>query len=420
MITQTARIPTTELATYHRNPRRGNVKAIADSLRTLGQYRPIVVNAGTHTGRPNEVVAGNHTLLAARELGWDHVDAVIIDVDDITAARIVAADNRTADLGHYDNAELLDLLSGLPDLDGTGYDDHDLQELLQAVTKAAGGPVALTDPDAAPDVPESDPVTRPGDVWQLGPHRVMCGSATVLADVQHVLDGEQATCVWTDPPYGVDYVGKTKDALTIANDGSAGLEQLLNDAFRVLVEVARPGAPVYVAHADFERVTFETCLRGAGVLVRQNLIWAKNVMVMGRADYHWKHEPILYGFTPGGEGRLGRGGPNWYGDNAQTTVLAYDKPAANRQHPTMKPVALVQHMLTNSCPAGGTVLDLFGGSGSTLIAAHHMGAQARLVELDPCYVDVICRRWQEHTGQLPERDGKPHDFTTDSEHQEAS
>src|SRR5690606_30533949 len=285
---------------------------------------------------------------------------------------------------------------------------------------AAGGPVALTDPDAAPDVPEGDPVTRPGDVWQLGPHRVMCGSATVLADVQHVLDGEQATCVWTDPPYGVDYVGKTKDALTIANDGSAGLEQLLNDAFRVLVEVARPGAPVYVAHADFERVTFETCLRGAGVLVRQNLIWAKNVMVMGRADYHWKHEPILYGFTPGGEGRLGRGGPNWYGDNAQTTVLAYDKPAANREHPTMKPVALVQHMLTNSCPAGGIVLDLFGGSGSTLIAAHHIGAQARLVELDPRYVDVICRRWQEHTGQPPERDGKPHDFTTDSEHQEAS
>lgn len=420
MITQTTRIPTTELATYHRNPRRGNLKAIADSLRTLGQYRPIVVNAGTHTGRPNEVVAGNHTLLAARELGWDHVDAVIIDVDDITAARIVAADNRTADLGHYDNAELLDLLSALPDLDGTGYDDHDLQELLQAVTKAAGGPVALTDPDAAPDVPESDPVTRPGDVWQLGPHRVMCGSATVLADVQHVLDGEQATCVWTDPPYGIDYVGKTKDALTIANDGSAGLEQLLNDAFRVLVEVARPGAPVYVAHADSERVTFETCLRGAGVLVRQNLIWAKNVMVMGRADYHWKHEPILYGFTPGGEGRLGRGGPNWYGDNAQTTVFAYDKPAANRQHPTMKPVALVQHMLTNSCPAGGIVLDLFGGSGSTLIAAHHMGAQARLVELDPRYVDVICRRWQEHTGQPPERDGKPHDFTTDSEHQEAS
>src|SRR5690606_6049487 len=136
-------------------------------------------------------------------------------------------------------------------------------------------PVALTDPDAAPDVPEGDPVTRPGDVWQLGPHRVMCGSATVLADVQHVLDGEQATCVWTDPPYGVDYVGKTKDALTIANDGSAGLEQLLNDAFRVLVEVARPGAPVYVAHAHSERFTLETCLRRAGVLLRQHPIWAK-------------------------------------------------------------------------------------------------------------------------------------------------
>ncbi|APT92702.1 hypothetical protein CPHO_07140 [Corynebacterium phocae] len=233
------------------------------------------------------------------------------------------------------------------------------------------------------------------------------------------------------------------------NDDREGLRDLLDGAFGTVLVAARPGAPVYVAYADMARSDFEGAFTGAGLLLRQNLIWVKNIMVIGRADYHWKHEPILfgevpdfdpaavaaaeaeaiesrevnpgapfgdrhepilYGFTPGGTGRLGRGGPAWFGDNKQTTVLEFSKPSRNVEHPTMKPVDLVLHMLKNSCPQQGVVLDLFGGSGSTLIAAHHRGARARLVELDPKYVDVICRRWQQHTGVKPKRDGVEVDF----------
>ena len=211
--------------------------------------------------------------------------------------------------------------------------------------------------------------------------------------------------------------------MTIRNDSARGLADLLDGAFRVVAEVCRPGAPVYVAHADTERVTFETSLIGAGLLVRQNLVWVKNTLVMGRSDYHYQHEPILeaqledpaaedpgeehepvlYGFTAGGGGRLGRGGERWYGDNKQSTVFQIPKPPRNKDHPTMKPVALIGAMLlSNSLPPGGVVLDPFAGSGSTLIAAHRLGSRAFCVELDPRYADVIIRRFEEHTGEKAE------------------
>lgn len=156
-------------------------------------------------------------------------------------------------------------------------------------------------------------------------------------------------------------------------------------------------------------------MRDAGWLFRQNLIWAKNTLVLGRSDYHYRHEPILYGFAAGGEGRLGRGGDRWHGDDAQTTVFDVDKPSRSEDHPTMKPVELIVRMLTNSCPPRGIVYEPFGGSGSTLIAAHQTGRVARVVELDPRYVDVICRRYQEHTGTKPvlESTGEEHDFTAE-------
>ncbi|WP_433661065.1 DNA modification methylase [Nocardia sp. CA-128927] len=395
------------LRTFEGNPRRGNVDAIAQSLDATGQYRPVVVNEGTLTGRAMEVLAGNHTLLAARQLGWEELAVGIIDVDEQTARRIVAADNRTADLGDYDHAALFELLDGLDDLAGTGYSPDDFDKLVAEIIPRE----THTDPDDIPELPDA-PISVSGDIWQLGPHRLAVGDATDFAAVEALMDGEQADCVWTDPPYGVDYVGKTKDALRIQGDAVADLDELLSGAFASMVAVARPGAPVYVAHADSERLRFETALREAGVLVRQNLVWVKNTIVMGRSDYHYKHEPILYGFTPGGEGRLGRGGDRWQGDNAQATVFEFDKPSANREHPTMKPVALIEAMLANSLRSGGRVLDLFGGSGSTLIAAHQHGSAARLVELDPRYADVICRRFQEHTRTVPHRnDGEAVDFT---------
>lgn len=227
--------------------------------------------------------------------------------------------------------------------------------------------------------------------------------------------GNKQTVCGQTPPYGVEYVGKTKDALTIQNDGSEGLPSLLHDAFTAAATALRPGAPVYVAHADTERVTFETSMRDTGYSIRQNLVWVKNTLVMGRSDYHYKHEPILYGFanTAESSGRLGRGSENWQGDNKQSTVFEVPKPSRNAQHPTMKPVELILAMLENSLRTGGLVIDPFGGSGSTLIAAHHHGSRAALIELDPRYVDVICRRYQNHTGILPKRSGETVDFLTD-------
>lgn len=418
-------MPVDQLNTYTRNPRRGNVAAIAESLATHGQYRAIVVNAGTLTGRPLEVLAGNHTLLAARRLGWSEIDVGVVDVDESGAAAIVAADNRLADLGEYDSQDLHDLLSSLESLDGTGYLQADLDRLHRELFP----PEPLTDPDDAPPLP-GVAVSELGQVWQLGEHRLLVGSAVDAAGVRRLCGGVSPDCVWTDPPYGVDYVGKTKAKLRIKNDGAGGLEDLLRAAFDVVGAVCRPGAPVYVAHADTRRVLFESALLSAGLRVRQNLVWVKNSLVMGRSDYQYRHEPILaaevggeseepralehepvlYGFTPGGEGRLGRGGAWWFGDNKSSTVFEVDRPPRSTEHPTMKPVALIDAMLRNSLPPDGVVLDPFAGSGSTLIAAHGRGGRAFCVELDPRYADVILRRFQAHTGVVPSLDGRPVSF----------
>lgn len=413
MGTTTANIPSTlrdlvvpigQLKHYGKNPRRGDVKAIAESLERNGQYKPIVVRTGTF-----EVLAGNHTLKAARdELGWTEIAATFIDVDDDAAARIVLVDNRTNDLATYDTPELIDLLKSIPDLAGTGYDAAAMESLYETQEAAEA-------PDDVDEIPEAPaPRSQKGDLWFLGEHRVLCGDATEPADYETLLAGDRPDVMWTDPPYGVEYVGKTKDALRIENDGSAGLGALLHDSFGAAVKFLRPGAACYVAHADTERATFEREFRGAGFLFRQNLIWVKNTMVMGRSDYHYKHEPIMYGFAPGGEGRLGRGGPRWYGADNATTVFDFPKPGASREHPTMKPVALILAMLANSLRPGQIILDPFAGSGSTLIAADIHGAEARVMELDPRYVDVICARYQKSTGEMPKRgDGTAVDFLTE-------
>lgn len=396
-------VPVGELQHYRRNPRRGDVDAIADSLQAHGQYRPVVVNR-----RTNEVLAGNHTLQAARQLGWDEIAATYVDVDDDEAARIVLVDNRSNDIAGYDDSELLALLEDLPTLDGTGYDEDALADLVAAVAEPGD---IQGDPDAAPPTPDVAHCAE-GDVWQLGEHRLAVGSCTEAPVLDRLLGDEHPEALWTDPPYGVSYVGKTSEALTIQGDGGDGLSALLRDAFSEIVPRLLPGAPCYVAHADSERVTFETALRGAGMLVRQNLVWVKNTMVLGRSDYHYQHEPVLYGFAPGGKGRLGRGGKRWRGDNSQTTVFHVDKPAASSDHPTMKPVELIRAMLANSARPGDLVLDPFAGSGSTLVAAQTLGLRARCIELDPRYADVICRRYQEATGDKPVHadSEKPHDF----------
>lgn len=412
---------------YPGNAREHDMPVIVESLRSNGQYRPIVVQTSTRF-----VLVGNGTLLAARELGWDRIAATFVDVDEDRARRIVLVDNRASDLAGYDKKLLAGLLEGVVDLEGTGFAPADVDALFAQILDKP----ALTDPDEAPAVPV-EPVSRLGDVWLLGPHRLICGDSTSVDAVEKVTAGVRCDVMWTDPPYGVSYVGGTKDKLTIENDGADGLDDLLHGAFAAATVALRPGAPFYVAHADTARITFEQAMLDCGWRVRQNLIWVKNSLVLGRSDYHYRHEPILegampgdleplenaepdeadhgpllYGFTPGGAGRLGRGGAGWFGDNRQTTVFEVPKPPRNADHPTMKPVALITAMLKNSVRPGGLVFEPFGGSGSTLIAAHTLGLKARVIELDPRYVDVICRRYQEHTGVVPvlEATGEERDF----------
>lgn len=403
-------VPIGNLSPYPGNPRRDDVAAIVESLRVNGQYRPVVANR-----RNGQVLAGNHTLLAARQLGWPELAVSWVDVDDDAAVRIVAVDNRASDLAGYDDAELVALLGSLPDLAGTGYDDDALADLLAGLP--AGDAVGLTDVDDAPDRPDVA-VSRPGDLWLLGEHRLVVGDAT-RADVWAALlpDGETVDAVWTDPPYGVDYVGKTADELTISGDSrdQDTLGGLLTGVFTLALERCEPGAAWYVAApAGPATLAFASVLAELGVW-RQTLVWVKDRFVLGHSDYHYRHELLYMGYGPPGAGRRGRGGAGWYGPNNADTVLEVPRPARSAEHPTMKPVELVTMCLDNSTVAGQLVADPFAGSGSTLIACHHTGRIGRLVERDRRYADVVCRRWQRHTGVPPvlASTGDPVDFVAD-------
>lgn len=419
-------VPVESLVAYRTNPRRGDVGRIAESLAVNGQYRPIVVRRET-----NEVLAGNHTLLAARQLGWPEIAATFVDCDDDQAARIVLVDNHTNDVAGYDDTLLLELLQGLDGLEGSGFTQAELDELLNA---AGGEPEKRTDPDDVP-LPPKKPVSRDGDLWQLGPHRLVVGDGTDPAVVALACGGAKADLVVTDPPYNVAYEGKTGEALTIANDSMDGdaFGTFLGDLFAAALASTKKGCPIYVFHATAESVNFMQAMVDAGWSYKQTLVWVKDRFVLSRQDYHWQHEPILYGWKPGAAHR-------WYGGFTPTTLIddgkapsemskaellaivrqvyattdaiREDRPSVNGEHPTMKPVALVTRLLENSSRAGDLVLDTCGGSGSTLIAAHGVRRRAALVELDRTYADVICRRYQEHTGVMPLRDGKPHDFTS--------
>ncbi len=426
------RVPIDSLHQLPGNPRRGDVDAVAASLARFGQRKPIVVaDDGT-------IIAGNHTWAAAKQLGWDEIAVVRVGDDEATAQAFALADNRTAELGGYDEAALLDLIRQVADVDAslladTGWDDASVQDLADRIDP--GLPDTPPDDDAPP--PPAEPLSRPGDVWVLGAHRLVVGDATDVGAYEALLGDDLADCVITDPPYGVAYVGKTADALTIANDNLDldGFRDFLLAAYSSMYAASRAGAPIYVFHADTFGEVFRRAHVEGGWLLKQVLVWVKNSMVLGRQDYNWQHEPILYGWKPGA-------GHTWVGsaksvtvlqesiDNLgnltrdelldmlttmfeQSTAIRANRPSRNRQHPTMKPVHLIQRLLANSAERRSIVLDPFGGSGSTLMACEYTGRRARLIELDPKYADVICRRWQEYTGAKPvlEATGEPHDFT---------
>ena len=379
-----------------------NLGLIVDALREVGAARSIVVD---ETGT---ILAGNATVEAAGKAGIAQVRIIEADGHELIAVRrsgltpeqkrrLALLDNRTAELAEWDTDVLASLAedTDLSDL----WEPDELADLL-AIGEVPGA--LLGDPDDVPELP-ADPVTQPGDLWLLGSHRLLCGDATKRDDLDRLMAGERAACLWTDPPYGVGYVGGTKDALAIANDDAAGLEGLLRASFATVTDVLVPGASFYIAHpAGPLSLVFLQVVSELGWKLRQTLVWVKDRLVLGHSDYHYIHEPILYGVLPGG-GRRGRGALGWYGDDAQTSVFAVPRPSASPDHPTSKPVALVAAMLGNSTKRGDVVLDPFAGSGSSLIACEQLGRQARLLELDPRYCDVVVKRWEELTGQTAER-----------------
>lgn len=381
----------------HKNARKrtdSSAKLIQESLQRYGAARSIVID------EDNRILAGNGTIEGAKALGLTKLKVVEASGDEIIAVRrsglsedekvgLAIADNRAAELSDWD-AEMLHQLSEEHDLE-PWFEKEDLEALLNDAEQLA--PVeGNTDPDDVPE-PPADPTTKPGDLWILGNHRLLCGDSTDTMALERLMEKQPADLWLTDPPYNVSYEGKTKDALTIKNDSmkDGDFRQFLHDVYVAANCFLKPGASFYIWHADSEGYNFRGAAHDIGWKIRQCLVWVKSVMVMGRQDYQWKHEPCLYGWTEGAA-------HTWCSDRKQTTVLEFDKPRRNGEHPTMKPVDLFQYLMTNSCKVGDIVLDSFGGSGTTLIAAERTHRKARLMELDPAYCDVIVKRWEDFTG----------------------
>jgi DNA modification methylase len=386
--------PVESIRPYERNPRKNDpaVAAVATSIRAFGFRQPIVVDDDS------VIVVGHTRYKAALTLGLAEVPVHVADgLTPHQAQAYRLADNQTATIATWDDdilvAELMALRDGGFDLDLTGFAADDLDRLLGMGDNDG----ERGDPDDVPE-PSADPVTRPGDLWLLGRHRLVCGDAADPVAYAKVLDGEQADLLLTDPPYGVSYVGGTADAMTIANDDldPEDYEPFLATTLGAAAAVLKTGAAFYVWHADLHAATVRVAAERAGLPLRQVLVWVKSAFALGRADYHWQHEPCLYGWKPGAPHQ-------WHGGRAQGTTLAFDRPARNGDHPTMKPVALFERLITNSCPPGGLVLDPFAGSGTTLIAAEQAGRRSALLELDPRYCDVIVRRYEAFTGKIAER-----------------
>jgi DNA modification methylase len=388
-------VPLAGLVQFPGNARRGDLGAIRASVARHGQYRSIVVRQLADGGRV--IVAGNHTALALAAEGHESVRVDLIECDDGEARRINLADNRLAELGGYDDAALADLLASLDgDFGGTGWAAEDLAALLR------GEPDSRTDPDDVPE-PPVEPVTQPGDLWLLGPHRLLCGDATVAADIERLMGADRATLIYTDPPYGVEYEGGTTKRDMISGDDATGaaLQDLFDAPFVAARLVGADRCAVVVWHAGAVGMPLYEAVQRHGWQVRAQIIWNKNLAQYGAlsAQYKQKHEPALYCV------RAGRP-PKWNGPTNEITVWDCDRAARNDWHPTQKPVALGERAIVNHTDRGDVVLDLYGGSGSTMIAAHRQDRRARLLELDPVYCDVICQRFQEHTGIVPELGGR--------------
>jgi DNA modification methylase len=430
---------TSELIPYARNSRTHSeeqVAQIAASIQEFGFTNPVLIDE-------KGIIAGHGRIMGARKLGMEEVPTITLHgLNESQRKAYIIADNKLALNAGWDDEmlrlEIADLKEDGFDLDLLGFEDDELAALEVEETEGK------TDQDAIPETP-SDPVTVNGDLWTLGNHKLICGDSTNIQTVLRITEENSVDCIWTDPPYNVAYEGT---AGKIKNDDmdDGAFRQFLRDAFVTGYAVLKNGAAAYIAHADTEGLNFRAAFKEAGFKLSSCVIWRKNSLVLGRSDYQWQHEPILYGWKPGASHK-------WYGGRNKTTIqeaeengivervsnsawkiklgddsliiegegdikissvlgtiVCEEKPKKNGEHPTMKPVALIERFLHNSTKKANVVLDLFGGSGSTLIACEKMGRFSRLVELDEKFADVIIKRWQDFTGKKAVHDsGKTFD-----------
>ncbi|MBT5228753.1 MAG: site-specific DNA-methyltransferase [Methylococcales bacterium] len=378
-------IPYTNNARTHSDEQ---VSQIADSMREFGFTNPILV------GNDKVIIAGHGRLLAAKKLGMAEVPVIVLG--HLTEAQVKAltlADNKLAENAGWDEELLRIELKALQDmdfdLDLVGFDSTELDQLL------LGDDEGLTDDDVIPEV-DGEPVSKLGDLWLLGKHRVLCGSATTIDDVETLMGDQLADMCWSDPPYNVDYGNTVRNKIRgnnnkIMNDNlGEDFAQFLYDA--CLNILLKTKGAIYLTMSSSEIHTLQKAFAEAGGKWSTFIIWAKNHFTMGRSDYQRQYEPMLYGWKDGSD-------HYWCGDRSQSDVWFINKPVRNDLHPTMKPVELIERAIKNSSKTQDIVFDPFGGSGSTMIACEKTNRQARLIELDPKFVDVIVKRWQEYTGE---------------------
>jgi DNA modification methylase len=416
------------------------INLLASVIKQSGWTNPCLIADGG-------ILAGHGRVMAAKKLGLNRVPCIDLShLSDVDRRALVIQDNRLAEFGTSWDLEMLKIETDFLREEGfdlllTGFDDDELAALIAPEIEITES----KDPDDAPGARE-EAVSVPGDVWLLGAHRVCCGSATVMDDWDRLMDGELADVVLTDPPYRVDY-GRKNNELDKWDGGSRSktggikndkmsaddFRQFLCDAFGSLFAVMQSGAPIYVFHSDIEGTAFRNAFEGAGLHLQSCLVWKKNTMVLGRLDYQSIHETVIYGYKKGSAHRwyggrkntsvidLGEGSPFKRMDDGRyqikvgdsvlvvsadaiveehpSSVIYEPRPTSSGLHPTQKPVALIERMLRNSARAGDIVVDAFGGSGSTLLAADRLGMCARIMELEPRFVDVIIRRWQDYSGK---------------------
>ncbi|HEX2986082.1 MAG TPA: DNA modification methylase [Caproiciproducens sp.] len=400
--------PVKEIIPYANNPRINDdaVDKVVESVKEFGFRNPLILDSS------GVIIAGHTRLKAAAKLGMTEVPCIM--ADDLTPEKVKAyriADNKSAEYSKWDfealAAELDDLQKAGYDLSLTAFGQDELDKILDSLE-----PEKPAEDDGFDENinPEEAAYTHSGDIWLMGNHRLFCADSTHEDDVAKLMDGKQADLALTDPPYNVDYEGKAAEKKTIQNDNMSedDFYEFLLKAHKNMYSSLKDGAALYVFHADSEGLNFRRAFTDAGFKLAQCCVWEKNSMVLGRQDYQWQHEPVLYGWKPTGPHK-------WHSDRCQTTIWKFDRPPRSTEHPTMKPIPLVAYPIQNSSKKGDLILDLFGGSGSTLMACEQTGRICYMMEIEPLFCDVIVRRYFKATGDNKItliRDGNTQDFNS--------